>query len=58
MPVDAPVLGEVLRGDGNPRVRAWPGVVELLEVGPAGRKRMSGEEWGRGAKIQPGERLG
>jgi methionyl-tRNA formyltransferase len=55
---DAPVLGEVLSGDGNPRVRAWPGVVELFEVGPAGRRRMSGEEWARGAKIQPGERLG
>ena len=58
MLADAPVLGEVLSGNGNPCVRAWPGVVELLEVGPAGRKRMSGEEWARGAKIQPGERLG
>jgi methionyl-tRNA formyltransferase len=58
MLADAPALGEVLRGEGNPRVRAWPGVVELFEVGPAGRKRMSGEEWARGAKIQPGERLG
>jgi methionyl-tRNA formyltransferase len=58
MLADAPALGEVLKGDGNPHVRAWPGVVELLEVGPAGRKRMSGEEWARGAKIQPGERLG
>jgi methionyl-tRNA formyltransferase len=58
MLADAPAVGEVLRGDGNPRVLARPGVVELLEVGPAGRKRMSGEEWARGAKIQPGERLG
>jgi methionyl-tRNA formyltransferase len=56
--VDAPALGEVFETDGNPQVQAWPGVVELLEVGPAGRKRMSGEEWARGAKIQPGERLG
>ena len=55
---DTPALGEVLGADGNPRVFAWPGVVELLEVGPAGRKRMSGEDWARGAKIQPGERLG
>ena len=58
MLVDAPVPGEVLEGDGHPQVRAWPGVVELLAVGPAGRKRMSGEEWARGAKIQRGERLG
>lgn len=58
MLADAPALGEVLGGDGNPRVLAWPGVVELLEVVPAGRKRMSGEEWARGAKIQPAERLG
>jgi hypothetical protein len=31
--------------------------VELLEVAPAGRKRMSGAEWARGARIQPGEQL-
>jgi methionyl-tRNA formyltransferase len=58
MLADAPVPGEVLEGDGHPQVLAWPGVVELVEVGPAGRKRMSGEEWARGAKIQRGERLG
>jgi methionyl-tRNA formyltransferase len=33
-------------------------MVELLEVAPAGRRRMSGVEWARGARIQPGERLG
>ncbi len=32
--------------------------VELLEVAPAGRKRMTGAEWVRGARIQPGEQLG
>jgi methionyl-tRNA formyltransferase len=56
--VDAPVPGAILGGNGNPRVQAWPGVVELIEVAPAGRKRMSGEAWARGARIEPVERLG
>jgi methionyl-tRNA formyltransferase len=55
---DPTVPGVVERWDRDPLVRAWPGLVELLEVAPAGRKRMSGEEWARGAKIHPGERLG
>lgn len=33
-------------------------IVELLEVAPAGRKRMTAVEWARGARIRPGERLG
>jgi methionyl-tRNA formyltransferase len=56
--VDPSVPGVLERWDRDPLVRAWPGLVELLEVAPAGRKRMSGEDWARGAKIQPGERLG
>jgi methionyl-tRNA formyltransferase len=49
---------------GRPRITEDGGVeihaglstsVELLEVAPAGRKRMSGAEWARGARIQPGE---
>jgi methionyl-tRNA formyltransferase len=56
--VDAPAPGAILGGDGNPRVQAWPGIVELIEVAPAGRKRMSGEAWARGARIEPVERLG
>jgi methionyl-tRNA formyltransferase len=55
---DAPALGAVLTGDGNPWVTAWPGLVELVEVAPAGRRRMSGEEWARGARIEPLEHLG
>jgi methionyl-tRNA formyltransferase len=31
--------------------------IVLLEVAPAGRKRMTGAEWVRGARIQPGEQL-
>jgi methionyl-tRNA formyltransferase len=32
--------------------------VELLEVAPAGRKRMTGIQWARGARIEPLEHLG
>jgi methionyl-tRNA formyltransferase len=58
MLADAPALGAVLTRDGNPRVKAWPGLVELVEVAPAGRRRMSGEAWARGARIEPLEHLG
>jgi methionyl-tRNA formyltransferase len=44
--------------DDTPVVHGLGGdAVELLEVAPAGRKRMTGAEWARGARIQPGERL-
>jgi methionyl-tRNA formyltransferase len=43
--------------DGVPRVAAGEGQsVALLEVAPAGRARMSGADWARGARLQPGER--
>lgn len=32
--------------------------VELLDVAPAGRKRMSAADWARGARLRRGERLG
>lgn len=44
--------------DGVPCVEAVGSVVRLLEVAPAGRKRMSGAAWARGARIRSGERLG
>jgi methionyl-tRNA formyltransferase len=50
--------GAIAGSDGNPRVQAWPGSVELVEVAPAGRRRMSGVEWARGARIEPLEHLG
>jgi methionyl-tRNA formyltransferase len=34
------------------------GTLELLEVQPEGRKRVDASEWSRGARIEPGERLG
>ena len=39
-------------------VRATGGGVRLVEVAPAGRKRMSGAAWARGARFAPGERVG
>jgi methionyl-tRNA formyltransferase len=43
--------------DGVPRVDTPSGQVRLLDVAPADRTRMSGADWARGARIQPGERL-
>ena len=34
------------------------GTLELLEVQPEGRKRVDAKEWARGARLEPGERLG
>lgn len=34
------------------------GGVRLLEVGPAGRRRMTAASWARGARFEEGERLG
>jgi methionyl-tRNA formyltransferase len=44
--------------DGTPSIDATDGLVALLEVAPAGRRRMSGADWVRGTRIKPGERLG
>jgi methionyl-tRNA formyltransferase len=44
-------------GDG-PTVPAGDGPVELVEVQPEGRSRMSAVEWARGARWQPGDGLG
>ena len=45
--------------DGSVTVHAGGGLwVRLEEIAPAGRKRMSGAEWARGARIRPDERLG
>jgi methionyl-tRNA formyltransferase len=39
-------------------VAAGTGAVTLEEVVPEGRRRMRGEEWARGRRLQVGERLG
>jgi methionyl-tRNA formyltransferase len=55
-----PRLGRIdILGNGSVAVDAGGATkVELLEVAPAGRKRMSGEAWARGARIEPLEQLG
>lgn len=40
------------------RVKAGSGVVRLLEVAPAGRRRMPASDWARGARPRPGDRFG
>lgn len=44
--------------DGTVHVSTADGSLDLLEVAPAGRKRMDAAAWARGARIEPGERLG
>ena len=39
-------------------VATGDGVYHLLEVAAAGRRRMPAKDWARGARLQPGERLG
>jgi methionyl-tRNA formyltransferase len=39
-------------------VGAGDGVVELVEVQPEGKVRQQASDWVRGARLQPGERLG
>jgi methionyl-tRNA formyltransferase len=55
-----PAPGQASIGrEGGVSIGAGPlSEVELLEVAPAGRKRMTAAEWARGARIQRGERLG
>lgn len=49
--------GLLVDGDGWPVVLHDLGSIALLEVAPAGRSRMSGADWARGARLEPGERL-
>ena len=43
---------------GHPVVAAGSGAVVLEQVTPEGRKSMSGDDFARGFRLQPGERLG
>ena len=49
--------GTVLESEAALRVAAGRGAVEIAEVQPAGRKRMSAEAWRRGRGAAPGELL-
>lgn len=55
-PVTPPGVLDVTNDD--PTVGSGSGLVRLLEVAPAGRRRMSAADWARGARIELGERLG
>jgi methionyl-tRNA formyltransferase len=59
MQADAPKRGEIRIGEADtPVVHGLAeDAVALLEVAPAGRKRMTGAAWARGARIQRGEQL-
>ncbi len=50
--------GEVLVADKRLVLATGDGAVELLEVQPAGKRRMTAEEWLRGAAVGIGDRLG
>lgn len=58
MPTEAGSIGLLPHGSGALFVSTSNGLVLLQEVAPAGRKRMPAADWARGARIQPGERLG
>ena len=55
--------GEVLSADSSIVIATGPfkdtagGVVEIFEVQPAGKARMSTDDWLRGARLTPGTRL-
>jgi methionyl-tRNA formyltransferase len=59
MLISVPKHGEIrIEEDDMPAVHgAGRDAVGLLEVAPAGRKRMTGGDWARGARIQRGEQL-
>jgi methionyl-tRNA formyltransferase len=44
--------------EGNAVVETRSDLIRLVEVAPAGRRRMPGGDWARGARFEPGERLG
>jgi methionyl-tRNA formyltransferase len=48
--------GEILAADGGLRIAAGGGrgAVEVLEVQPAGKARMTTGDWLRGARLTPG----
>jgi methionyl-tRNA formyltransferase len=55
----APIPGRpAVDEEGSPIVDSSRDLVRLLEVAPAGRKRMNAADWARGARLQPDERLG
>ncbi len=58
VPADAAAGTIVTADDRGVLVKAGAGGVRLLEVAPAGRKRMAAAAWARGARFAPDELLG
>ena len=49
--------GEMLAADGRLLIAAGNGAVEVFEVQPAGKARMTADDWLRGARLPPGRRF-
>ena len=49
--------GEVWSEGSSIYVQSIDGIIEIGEVTPAGKKRMSAVDFMRGARLEPGERL-
>jgi methionyl-tRNA formyltransferase len=49
--------GEVLAADGRLLIAAGSGAVDVFEVQPAGKARMTADDWLRGARLPPGRRF-
>lgn len=51
------LVGVISNEKGEVTVSCGEGMVELLEVQPAGKKRMAASDWARGAQLVPGEKF-
>jgi methionyl-tRNA formyltransferase len=49
--------GELLMADGRLLIAGGGGAVEVFEVQPAGKARMTTDDWLRGARLEPGRRF-
>ena len=47
----------VAHPDGAVLVACGAGTLDILEIQPAGRARLTAADWARGARLQPGERF-
>ncbi len=55
---EAAPAGTVVAVEPDPVIATGDGGAVLVEVQPAGGRRMTGVEWARGRRVEPGERLG
>jgi methionyl-tRNA formyltransferase len=57
-PLDGPQAGTLVVASGAPFVVTGDGLLEIRALKPAGKGRMDGAAWLRGARLDPGARLG